>query len=242
MRRGFPWLKFPPEQPLGQDIALCRSRVSVVGLAEHQTSINKPAKANLPRAGRDLRTVGETLTHLGRIPFPVTQNMRHLLFPLILSTCLSCLTTLPAFAQGADMTEEELSRMTGVDPLWVHITPCLARSTIEQSLARQRADGVTLDQMREQLADQVASNPDFNRFITNFYGLKEGEIPTDIRQRHVACVAQIIGAPVERVDACYIRDYAPFLQTLFGPNPRAANQLATRIAYVECLKDAQKNE
>ncbi|ALL71127.1 hypothetical protein K788_00010800 (plasmid) [Paraburkholderia caribensis MBA4] len=166
--------------------------------------------------------------------------MRRLRLLLILSTCLNCLITLPAFAQGVDMTEEELSRMTGVDPLWVHITPCLARSTIEQSLARQRAEGVTLDQMREQLADQLASNPDFNRFVTNFYSLREGEIPGEIRQRHVACIAKIIGAPPERVDACYVHNYAPFLQTLFGPNPRAANQLATRTAYVECLKDAQE--
>ena len=76
------------------------------------------------------------------------------------------------------MTEEELSRMTGVDPLWVHMTPCLRRTTIERRLARRRSDGVTLDQMREQLADQLASNPDFNRFVPDFYGL-----------RHVACVA-----------------------------------------------------
>lgn len=168
--------------------------------------------------------------------------MRHLLLPLILSSCLNCLITPPTFAQGADMTEEELSRMTGVDPLWVHITPCLARSTIEQNLAKQRADGVTLDQMREQLAIQVASNPDFNRFITNFYGLRQDEIPMEIRQRHVACVSKIIGAPLERVDACYVGNYAPYLQTLFGPNPREANQLATRTAYVKCLKDAQKSE
>ncbi|WP_227247517.1 hypothetical protein [Paraburkholderia caribensis] len=87
------------------------------------------------------------------------------------------------------MTEEELSRMTGVDPLWVHMTPCLRRKTIERRLARRRSDGVTLDQMREQLADQLASNPDFNRFVTDFYGLREGEIPGEIRQRHVACVA-----------------------------------------------------
>ncbi|WP_124470862.1 hypothetical protein [Burkholderia ubonensis] len=168
--------------------------------------------------------------------------MRNLLLLLILSTSLNCLCTLAAFAQGTDMTEEELSRMTGVDPLWVHITPCLARSTIEQSLARQRADGVTLDQVREQFSDQVAGNPDFNRFLTNFYRLGAGEIPDEIRQSHVACVAKIIGASPDRVDACYVRNYAPFLQMLFGPNPRAANQLATRTAYVECLKDAQARE
>ncbi|WP_229515928.1 hypothetical protein [Paraburkholderia terrae] len=77
-------------------------------------------KANVPRADRDFWTVGETLTHRGQISFAVTQSMRRLLLLLILSTCLNCLITLPAFAQGADMTEEELSRMTGVDPLWVH--------------------------------------------------------------------------------------------------------------------------
>lgn len=166
--------------------------------------------------------------------------MRHFFALLVLSTCLSCVTTLQAFAQNADMTEEELSRMTGVDPLWVHITPCLARSTIEQSLARQRADGVTLNQVREQLADQVASNRDFDRFLTNFYSLREDEIPDEIRKRHVACVAKILTALPERVDKCYVRAYAPFLQTLFGPNSRAADQLATRTAYVACLKEAQK--
>jgi hypothetical protein len=138
------------------------------------------------------------------------------------------------------MTEEELSRMTGVDPLWVHITPCLVRSTVEQSLAKQRSEGVTLNQVREQLADQVASNPDFDRFVTNFFSLSEGAIPEEIRQSHVACVAKITGAPQERVDACYVRHYAPFLQTLFGANPRAADQLSTRTAYVACLKEAQK--
>jgi len=168
--------------------------------------------------------------------------MRHFSLLLILSICLNTLISLPALAQGTDMPEEELGPMTGVDPLWVHIAPCLARSTIEQSLARQRADGVTLDQVREQLADQVASNADFNRFITNFYSIREGEIPNEIRQRHVACVAKIIGASPEYVDACYVRNYAPFLQTLFGPNPRAANQLSTRTAYVECLKDARASE
>lgn len=168
--------------------------------------------------------------------------MRNLLLLLILSTTLNCLCTVAAFAQGTDMTEEELSRMTGVDPLWVHITPCLARSTIEQSLARQRADGVTLDQIREQLSDQVASSPDFNKFLANFYRLGEGEISDEIRQSHVACVANIIGASQDRVDACYVRNYAPFLQLLFGPNPRAANQLTTRTAYVGCLKDAQASK
>jgi hypothetical protein len=144
-----------------------------------------------------------------------------------------------AFAQNTDMTEKELSRMTDVDPLWVHITPCLARSTIEQSLARQRADGVTLDQMREKLADHMANNPDFERFVTDFYRLRADEIPDEIRRRHVACVAKILTALPERVDACYVRTYAPFLQALFGPDPRAADQLATRIAYVACLKEAQ---
>ena len=148
--------------------------------------------------------------------------------------------TVQAFAQNADLTEEELSRMTGVDPLWVHITPCLARSTIEQSLARQRADGVTLNQVREQLADQVANNRDFDRFVTNFYNLKEDEIPDEIRKRHVACVAKILTALPDGVDACYARTYAPFLQTLFGPNSRAADGLATRTAYVTCLKEALK--
>jgi hypothetical protein len=168
--------------------------------------------------------------------------MRNLLLLLILSTSFNCLCASAALAQDHDMSEEELSRMTGIDPLWVHITPCLARSTIEQSLARQRADGVTLDQVREQLADQVASNPDFDRFLTHFYKLGEDEIPDEIRQSHVACVAKIIGASRDRVDACYVHHYAPFLQTLFGPNPRAANQIATRTAYVECLKDAQISE
>ncbi|MFC5432039.1 hypothetical protein ACFPTO_25090 [Paraburkholderia denitrificans] len=167
--------------------------------------------------------------------------MRHAHLLLVLSICLGCLITLPAFAQNADMTEEELSRMTGVDPLWVHITRCLARSTIEQSLARQRADGWTLNQVREQLADQVASNQEFDRFITHFYSVREDAVPEEIRQNHVACVAKITGAPQEGVDACYVHNYAPFLQTLFGGNPRAADQRSTRIAYVECLKEAQKS-
>jgi hypothetical protein len=169
-------------------------------------------------------------------------SSRKLLLRIILSTTLSSLCTLAAFAQSRDLSEEELSRMTGIDPLWVHITPCLARSTIEQSLARQRRDGVTLDQMREQFSTQVASNPDFNRFLTRLYSLGESEISDEIRQSHVACVAKIIGASPDRVDACYVRHYAPFLQTLFGPNPGAANQLATRTAYVECLKKAQVSE
>lgn len=54
--------------------------------------------------------------------FPSHNDMRQPHLLLVLSTCLSCLITLPAFAQNADMTEEELSRMTGGDPLWVHIT------------------------------------------------------------------------------------------------------------------------
>lgn len=99
---------------------------------------------------------------------------------------------------------------------------------------------MTLNQVREQFADQVASNPEFDRFITNFYSLREGAIPAEIRQRHAACVAKIIGAPLEPVDACYVRNYAPFLQTLFGAKPRAADQRGTRAAYVECLKEAQK--
>ncbi|MFK0377864.1 hypothetical protein [Pandoraea sp. NPDC090278] len=168
--------------------------------------------------------------------------MRNLLLLFILSTIINCLSTSAAVAQGTATTEDELKRMTGVDPLWAHITPCLARSTIEQSLAKQRSDGVTLDQMRDQFADQLASNPDFARFLTNFYKLDPGEIRDEIRRSHVACVAQILEAKADRVDACYVQNYAPFLQTLFGPNPRAANQITTRAAYVECLKAAQAGE
>ncbi|WP_431825827.1 hypothetical protein [Burkholderia sp. F1] len=130
--------------------------------------------------------------------------------------------------------------MTGVDPLWVHITPCLERSILEQGLARQRADGVTLNQLREEFADQSASNPEIDGFIARFYGLKETAIPDEIRQRHDACVAKIIGAPVERVDACYVRNYAPYLQTMFGAHPQAADQLGTRTAYIACLKAAKE--
>jgi hypothetical protein len=166
--------------------------------------------------------------------------MRQFFALFALSTCLSCVATVQAFAQNADTTEEELSRMTGVDPLWVRITPCLARSTIEQSLAMQRANGVTLNQVREQLAGQVASKRDFDRFVTNFYNLREDEIPDEIRKTHVACVAKILTALPAGVDACYARTYAPFLQTLFGQNSRVADQLATRTAYVACLREAQK--
>lgn len=168
--------------------------------------------------------------------------MRSLLLLFILSTIINCLSTSVAFAQGTATTEEELKRITGVDPLWVHITPCLAKSTIEQSLAKQRSDGVTLDQMREHFADQLASNPDFAYFLTHFYKLGPGEIRDEIRRSHVACVAKILGATADRVDACYVQNYAPFLQTLFGPNPQAADQITTRAAYVECLKAAQAGE
>lgn len=168
--------------------------------------------------------------------------MRNLFLLFALSTIINCLTTSAAFAQGTATTEEELHRMTGVDPLWVHITPCLARSTVEQSLAKQRSDGVTLEQMREHFSDQLASNPDFARFLTTFYQLDPREISEEIRRSHVACVAKILGATADRVDACYVQNYAPFLQTLFGPNPRAANQITTRTAYVECLKAAQAGE
>ncbi|WP_198372196.1 hypothetical protein [Burkholderia ubonensis] len=159
---------------------------------------------------------------------------------LTLLTCTICLIVFPAFAQSVDMTEEELSRMTGVDPLWIHITPCLERSILEQGLARQRADGVTLDQLRKQLADQLASNPKIDAFIARFYGLKEAAIPDEIRQRHDVCVARIIGAPLDRVDACYVRNYAPYLQILFGAHPQAADRLGTRTAYIACLKEAKE--
>jgi hypothetical protein len=168
------------------------------------------------------------------------KDMRHAHLLLSLLTCAICLIMPPAFAQNADMTKEELSRMTGIDPLWVHITPCLARSAFEQGLARQRADGVTLDQLREQLADQLANNPEIDGFIARFYGLKEAAIPDEIRQRHDACVAKIIGAPLKRVDVCYVRDYAPYLQTLFGAHPQAADQIGTRTAYIACLKEAKE--
>ncbi|PCE30485.1 hypothetical protein [Burkholderia ubonensis] len=173
--------------------------------------------------------------------FAPHKDMRHTRLLLALLTCATCLITPPAFAQNADMTEEELSRMTGIDPLWVHITPCLANSMFEQGLARQRADGVTLNQLRAQLADQMASNPEIDGIIVRFYGIKEAAIPDEVRQRHDACVAKIVGAPVQRVDACYVRNYAPYLQILFGAHPQAADQLGTRTAYIACLK-ASKGE
>jgi hypothetical protein len=166
------------------------------------------------------------------------RHAHHLLLAAL--TCTLCLIMSPVFAQDTDMTEEELSRMTGIDPLWVHIGPCVARSMVEQSMARQRKDGVTLDQLREQWADQRASHPEIDGFIARFYGLNEAEIPDEIRQAHEACVAKVIGASPKRVDACYVRIYAPYLQTLFGAHPQAADILGTRTAYVACLKEAQK--
>lgn len=167
--------------------------------------------------------------------------MRHHAHSLLAALIYAaCLVALPVFAQNADMTDEELSRMTGIDPLWVHITPCLMRSTFEQSLSRQRADGVTLNQVRAQLADQLASNPELDSLIASFFDLDEAAVPERIRQRHVACVAQIVGAPVERVDACYVSEYAPYLQTLFGAHPERADQRGIRIAYTACLKQAKE--
>lgn len=160
----------------------------------------------------------------------------HLLFAIL--TWIICLIATPAFAQNSNMTEEELSRMTGIDPLWIHITPCLARSTFEQGLARQRANGVTLDQLRAQLADQLTKTPEIGELIARFYDLNEAEIPDEIRQRHDVCVARIIGAPLKRVDACYVKHYAPYLQTLFGAHPEAADQRGTRTVYTACLKQA----
>jgi hypothetical protein len=184
------------------------------------------------------------LANISRIPVnphsALHKDMRHAHLLLALLTGAICLMMPLAFAQNADMTEEELSRMTGIDPLWVHITPCLASSTFEQGLARQRADGVTLNQLREQLADQLANNPEIDRFIARFYGLEEAAIPDDIRQRHDACIAKIIGASLKRVDVCYVRDYAPYLQTLFGAHPQAADQIGTRTAYTACLKEAKE--
>ncbi len=41
--------------------------------------------------------------------------------------------------------------------------------------------------MREQLADQLASNPDFKRFVTNFYSLKVcAYLHADCKQRRRA--------------------------------------------------------
>jgi hypothetical protein len=188
--------------------------------------------------------MSSAFARISRVPanphFTLYKDMRHAHLLLAVLICAVCLATSPAFAQNADMTEEELSRMTGIDPLWVHITPCLARSTLEQGLTRQRENGVTLNQLRAQLANQLASNPEMDEFITRFYELKEEEIPDDIRQKHDACVAQIIGAPIERIDACYLSNYAPYLRTLFGAHPEAADQRGTRIAYTACLKQAKE--
>ncbi|PMS16140.1 hypothetical protein C0Z18_24420 [Trinickia dabaoshanensis] len=157
---------------------------------------------------------------------------------LALLACASAMIVPQAFAQNADMTEEQLSRMTGVDPLWVHITPCLASSVFESTLAKERADGVTPDQLRKQLADQLASNPKLETYLADFYSVDEKAIADDIRQKHDNCVANITGAPLGQVDACYERLYAPYLQTLFGSHPQAADPRGTRIAYTACLKKA----
>ncbi|MGM3277101.1 hypothetical protein [Ralstonia sp. 24A2] len=155
---------------------------------------------------------------------------------LALLTCAASLTITSTFAHGADMTDEAFGRMTGVDPLWVHVTPCLAVSTFEQSMAKQRANGVTLIQLREQLRDQLASHPEIDEIIAKLYAVEETAIPAEIRQRHVACVGRIIGAPLERIDACYARNYAPFLQALFGAHPQTADLVGTRQAYTACLQ------
>lgn len=137
------------------------------------------------------------------------------------------------------MTEEELSKLTGVDPLWVHITPCLAMSTVEQAIAKQRSDGIPLVQLREQFRDQLARYPQFEGIIDKLYGIDEAAIPDEIRERHDACVSKIVGISPTQVDACYEQNYADFLRALFGDHSKPLDQIGTRRAYTACLKAAK---
>ena len=134
------------------------------------------------------------------------------------------------------MTTEELSRLTGIDPLWVEITPCLSISTFQKSLAKQRSDGVSLDEVHVRLRDQLKSRPEMEEIVTSIYSTEYWAIDEQIRQRHDACVTGITGISHAQVDSCYAQHYEPFLHRLYGDDPQSAGFAGARQSYTACLK------